>query len=214
VCVAIALVALVPRGASAQGVLERLNLDRLQLVSLGASAGPIRPSQVVSTTIYAVGADYGEITRGIRIVFGVSYWRSQYTDRVVEDFAATLERNIVNGTAITRIVPSRISLFDVTFNTEFRWMRPSATALKPFLGLGVSAHVMNAEGDLIEGTFMETSLDNIASGVFLTAGLQLRPVSHFGLEGALRGDLLSGVRSLQARGGANYYFGHLRSTTP
>src|SRR5437773_7704605 len=51
-------------------VFQRLNLDKLQLYALGASAGPIMPSQVVSTTVYGLGADYGEISRNWRVIFG------------------------------------------------------------------------------------------------------------------------------------------------
>src|SRR5262245_45350165 len=68
-------------GAAAQpAILRRLNFDRLQLAALGASAGAIQISQVNRTTIYAIGADYGEIAPEWRVVFGVSYWSSRYAD--------------------------------------------------------------------------------------------------------------------------------------
>jgi hypothetical protein len=195
------------RDAGAQpAILRRLNFDRLQLAALGASAGPIRISQVKPTTVYTVGADYGEIAPEWRVQFGISYWGSRYTDAVVQTFVDSLT-SIAGG---SRVEPSPISLYDVTFTMEFRWMHTYSGEVKPFLGIGLAGHVINAEGRLIDGTFVERALDNIAAGVVGSAGGQLRLFRHFGLEASVRGDLLSGFRSLQLRAGGNYLFGHIR----
>src|SRR5262249_48377881 len=72
---------------SAQGggdLFERFNLDKLQLQSLGAGAGRIFPSQVMPTTIFAFGADYGEIAPAWHVIFGVTYWESRFRDEVVQ----------------------------------------------------------------------------------------------------------------------------------
>ena len=192
---------------------ERFNLDKLQLVSLGASVGRILPSQVEPTTLFAGSADYGEITKNWHIVFGISYWESRYRDNVVRTFIDSLEKSLdPPGQAIVN--QSRINLYDATFSAEGRYMPTYSGELKPFLGLGFAAHVINAEGRLINGTFIERSLDNIAAGVYLTGGVGLRVLRHFGLEGAARADLLSGFRSTQLRAGGVYYFGRVRSTQP
>jgi hypothetical protein len=197
--------------AAQPAIIRRLNLDRLQLAALGASIGPIRVSQTNPSTIYAVAADYGEISPEWRVVFGVSYWESHYTDAVVQAFVDSLNTVPVGSPGSARIEPSPISLYDVTFSMEFRWMHSYSGELKPFLGIGLAGHVINAEGKLINGTFVERSLDNIAAGLIGTAGGQLRLLRHFGIEASLRGDLLSGFRSLQARAGGNYVFGHVRA---
>ena len=105
---------------------------------------------------------------------------------------------------------SPVSVYDVTFSTEARYTPTYSGELKPYLGLGLAAHVINAEGKLVNGTFVERSLDNIAAGAFITAGVSLKIFSHFGVEGGARADLLSGFRSTQIRAGASYYFGHIR----
>ena len=195
--------------AAQPAVLRRLNFDRLQLAALGASMGAIRISQTNPTTIYAVGADYGEIAPDWRVVFGVSYWDSHYTNAVVQTFVDSLN-SYVGAAGTRRVEPSPIELYDVTFSMEFRWMHTYSGELKPFLGLGFAGHVINAEGKLINGTFVERALDNIAAGLIGSAGGQLRLVRHFGIEASVRGDLLSGFRSVQARAGGNYLFGHIR----
>jgi hypothetical protein len=199
----------VSTSAAAQpSILRRLNFDRLQLAALGASAGAIQISQVNRTTIYAIGADYGEIAPEWRVVFGVSYWHSRYSDVVVQTFTDSLNSYI--GGSGPRVQPSPVSLYDVTFSMEFRWMPTYSGEIKPFVGVGLAGHVIDAEGKLINGTFVERALDNIAAGVIASAGTQLRLLRHFGIEGIVRGDLLSGFRSLQVRAGGNYFFGHVR----
>lgn len=211
--VTFAAVVATPTALQGQPLFDRLNLDKLQLVSLGAGYGKILPSQVEPTSIYSLQADYGEIARSWRVVFGVSYWESRYRDNVVQTFVDTLNQSSSNP-AGPQIQASRINLYDVTFGTEARYTPTYSGELKPYLGVGFAAHVINAEGKLVNGTFVERSLDNIAAGVFVTAGVALRVVSHFGIEGGVRADLLSGFRSTHARAGASYYFGHIRGRQP
>lgn len=78
----------------------------------------------------------------------------------------------------------------------------------------MAAHVINAEGQLVDGTFVERALDNIAAGLFVSAGISIKVVRHFGIEGGGRVDLLSGFRSAQVRAGGAYYFGHIRVPNP
>jgi len=75
--------------------------------------------------------------------------------------------------------------------------------------------VINAEGKLIKGTFVERSLDDIAAGLLITGGVSFKLLKHIGVEGSVRGDLLSGFRSWQGKVGGTYYFGrmHARGTT-
>jgi hypothetical protein len=189
---------------------DRLNLDKLQLVSLGAGYGRIFPSQAEPAAAFSLAADYGEIASSWRVVFGASYCQSRYRDEVVQTFVDTLNGNAAGPSVQPHIQASRISLYDVTFSTEARYTPTYSGELKPYLGFGLAAHVINAEGKLVNGTFVERALDNIAAGVFITGGVSVKLVNHFGIEGGLRADLLSGFRSTQARAGAAYYFGHIR----
>ena len=75
----------------------------------------------------------------------------------------------------------------------------------------MAAHVINAEGKLIKGTFVERALDDISAGLFLTGGVSFKLLKHIGVEGSVRGDLLSGFRSSQARVGGTYYFGRMHA---
>lgn len=212
---ALALLAAGVRNAAAQTQPnDRFNLDKLEITSLGAAVGRILPSQVEPTTLYAVQADYGDIAPGLHIVFGTSYWESRFRDAVVQDFVDSLKKSLVDPSGTATIAPSRVTLYDVTFGTELRYTPVYSGEIKPFIGAGLAAHVINAEGKLIKGTFVERSLDDIAAGLFITGGVSFKLLKHIGVEGTLRGDLLSGFRSMQARAGGTYYFGRMHARGP
>ena len=212
----LAVLLVAARTASAQEkATDHFSLDKLEIVSLGASIGKIAPSQVEPTTLYAVQADYGEVAPGWHVVFGTSYWESRFRDRVVREFVDSLKKSLSDPSGVATILPSEVRLYDVTFATELRYTPVYSGELKPFIGAGISAHVINAEGKLIKGTFVERSLDDIAAGLLLSGGLSFKLLKHIGVEGSVRGDLLSGFRSWQGRVGGTYYFGrmHARGTT-
>ena len=163
------------------------------------------------TNIYGISADYGEIAPSWRVNFATSFWSSRYRDAVVNQFVDTL-KNSINGSGT--VEPSRITLYDVTIGGDVRYVPTYSGELKPFLGVGLAAHVINAEGKLIQGTLVERSLDDIAAGFYVVTGVSFRLFKHVGLEGMARADLLSGFRSTQARAGAIYYGGRVRGAPP
>jgi hypothetical protein len=116
-------------------------------------------------------------------VIDVSFWESRYTDAAVAAFLDSLRRSVSDPTNDFSVVNSHVQVYDVIFSAAARWQSSSAVAIRPFIGVGIAAHVVNAEGQLINGTFVERALDNISTG------------------------LLSGFRSLQLRAGALYIFG-------
>ena len=201
------------QGVQAQeGVFERLNLDKLQINSLGVFGGHMIASQLEPTNLIAVQADYGELAPGLRIVFNASYWQSRFRDGVVQAFADSLRKSLSDPTG--QVVASRINLYDVAFGADVRYTPVYSGEIKPFLGIGAAAHVINAEGRLINGTFVERSLDDIATGLYATGGVSFKLFRHLGLEAAARADLLSGFRSTQVRAGTVYYFGGVRKPQP
>jgi len=207
------LVALaLPLRARAQdtSLVQRLGLDRLQFISVGTSVGRVAPSQVVPAQIYAFSTDYGELARNWHAVFDVSFWASRYTDAAVGAFVDSLRKSVVDPTSDDSFLTSRVQVYDITFSGSVRWQRSAPVAVRPFAGFGIAAHVINAEGSLINGTFVERALDNVSTGAFVNAGILFRPWGRLVFEAQGRADVLSGFRSLQFRAGALYLFGPSR----
>jgi len=199
--------------AAAQPGFDAIALDRLQIQSLGLSAGWVNPSQLLPTKVYALQTEYGPVAAGWRATFGISFWDSRFRDGVVQTFVDSLQKSVTEPTA--RVEPSRITVYDVTFGLGLHYTPPNLNGdVRPYFGFGAAAHGINAEGKLINGTFVERSLDEIAGGLFVNAGVTVRLIRHFGLEASVRGDMLSAFRSIQARVGGNYYFGRVRVMQP
>ena len=199
--------------AIAQPGFDSIALDRLQIQSLGLSAGWVAPSQVYPTTLYALQTEYGPVAAGWRAYFGASFWDSRFRDGVVQTFVDSLQKSVSQPTA--QVLPSLIHVYDVTFSLGLHYTPPTMNGdVRPYFGFGAAAHVINAEGKLINGTLVERSLDEIAAGLFVNAGVTIRIIRHFGLEGSVRADMLSAFRSTQARIGGNYYFGRVRVIQP
>lgn len=183
------------------------------MTSLDVDVGRVRPNLTVPATVFGLGADYGPLTPTLRLRFEVGYWESRLTDGVVKAFTDSLLRRVVVDPGHDDVtVPTRVSLYDVMLGTSVRWMPKQATVVQPFVGAGVALHVINAEGPLIDGTFVERLFDNVSTGLFAEGGLLLKPLPSVGITGRLRGDLVNGFRALSLRAGGVYYFGPLRST--
>lgn len=189
-----------------------MQLDRLQLVSLGVGAGSIAPSQVDKTTVFGLSADYGELSPAWRLQFRITYWESKFKQEVVQEFADTLRASLIDPSATT-VRTSPISLYDAAFGLGARRLLMPGADLTPFFTAGFAGHVINAEGDFIKGTFVERALDDIAVGVFGEVGFRARILRRVMVEASGRGDLLSGFRSMQWMATGSYYFGEARIET-
>jgi outer membrane protein W len=199
------LAASVPRPLAAQAgtFLERLNLDRLQLTALGAGAGVVRPAQLETTEVYELHSDYGTIAGNWNVAFTTSFWQTRYQSSVVAAFARQIEQS-TNPPSI--VVPSEVTVSDIALGAEGRWRPRPTSFLRPYLGIGMAAHVINTEGELIDGTFIENALDYITGGVSGSAGVDVQLFEHFTVGGQARYDLLSGIRFGSARLTATYIF--------
>jgi hypothetical protein len=178
-------------------------------VSLGLGAGSIVPSQVDRTRVFGLSADYGQLSPAWRLQFRITYWESKFRQSVIDQFADTLQRSLVDPGATT-VKRSPISIYDAAFGLGARRLLVPTGDFTPFFTAGLAGHVINAEGDFIKGTFVERALDDVAAGVFGEVGLRATVLRRLLVEGSVRGDLLSGFRSVQWMATASYYFGEAR----
>lgn len=206
-CVAALGIALVARAAPAQeGWLERLGIDRLRFTALGAQVGAVSPYGIEPTTSWSLQADYGEISPSWRVVVHATYWGSRFRDRFVREFADSLENAVSDPTGDARVVLGDITVSDIALGLEIRRTYLSSAVIRPYLGGGITTHVVNADGRLIDGTFVERATDVIAVGVSAAAGFQVRPIRHIALDAQGRYDFLSLARFASLRVGASYFF--------
>ena len=206
--IAAAASALLAAPAAAQdspGLFERLNLDKLKLTAFGASMGAVAPTSIEPTVSVSLHADYGEIAPRWRVVFSATYWGSKYRDDVVARLESKLRERIVDTTRTAQFALGGITVSDIAVGGDLRWS-PRTHGLRPYIGGGALAHVVNAEGKAIQGTLIENSLDNIALGFGAVTGVDVTFARHLGIGLQGRFDLTSGVRYGSLRAVGTYYF--------
>ena len=215
VLVAVAIVAVAtPRAISAQSLFERLNLDRLRLTALGASAGPVKASRAETAQSFGVHADYGYIARSWRVVFSATYWGSHFRDEYVQELEDRVRGHIIDPSGDDTVDFGQINVSDIALELDMRYTPSPGTAVRLYAGGGVGAHIVNAESPFINDTFVESALDNISAGFAAFAGFDTEPVGRlsFGVQG--RVNLLSNLRYWSGRALITYFFGSQPPSSP
>jgi opacity protein-like surface antigen len=189
-------------------IFERLNLDRLRFGALGAAVGAIRPSKAEPTASYTVQADYGEIAPGWRVLFTATYWNSDLKQKYLDALTDSLSLSITDPTNDYSLDLGRVGLSDIALvaDVHFAPRRYALGPLQPYLGGGIGAHVVNAEGRAINGTLIEQALDNITTGVAAMAGADLTIFRKITVGAQARFDLLSAARFASVRAVGSYMF--------
>jgi hypothetical protein len=197
-------------------ILQRFNIDKLRLTALGVSVGAVKPTQVRATESYSLHADYGHIATNWRVIFSATYWGSRYSAKTMRTFEDTLRKVIRDTTGDYELDLGRVDVSDIALATELRWSpaRWSRGFFRPYLGGGLGAHVVNAEGRAISGTFVERALDNITAGILGTAGVDAILLKQVNVGMQARYDLLSGARFGSLRLVGTYVFEPERHTPP
>jgi hypothetical protein len=200
-----------PLAAQAEGSLfERLGIDKLRFTSLGFALGRVNPHGIEPANSYSLQADYGEITPGWRIVFHATYWGSRFRDRNVRAYADSLRNAIYDPTGDAVVLLGNITVSDIALGADARRTYLPNKVIRPYVGGGITGHVVNADGRLIDGTFVERATDILAIGVAGTAGVSAHLIPHIALEAQARYDFLSLARFGSLRVGASYFFDNPR----
>jgi opacity protein-like surface antigen len=131
----------------------------------------------------------------------------------VRAYADSLRNAIFDPTGDARVLLGDITVSDIALGADARRTFLPSAWLRPYVGGGIAAHVLNADGRLIDGTFVERATDVIAIGVAGTVGTSVRLVRHIALDAQARYDFLSLARFGSLRIGASYYFDNPRPRT-
>jgi opacity protein-like surface antigen len=210
-CAVVALLAAAAAPAHAQNIFQRLDLDKLRLEGFGGVVGPVSPSTIVSTQSYGVQADYGEITPHVRVGFSGSFWSSRFTDKTVDQFIQQLELSLADPSDSIKFDRVRVSTISV--EADVRYI-PTSTraAVQPYVGGGLGLHIVNAESKLIQGTFVESALDNIGAGISAIAGVAFLPTHRVSVGLEARYTVLGTLRFGTVRAGGMFHFSRSNTT--
>jgi hypothetical protein len=186
-----------------QGVLNDFSYENLRLSGIQVDVGVLGASQLTGTTVGGVRLDFGRIAPKVRVMLGLSYFRSDFDQEALSRFEARLDSFVNPGTADS-IALGNVRLGDIVGDVDFQFVFPQGRGITAYVGTGVSIHVRNGSGELINETFVEDALDIVTAGLNGTIGFEfnLSPAWRFTLDG--RGVLSSGLSTASLRTGIMY----------
>lgn len=191
--------------ASGQTSLADYDYENLSFRGFSAEWGYIWPTRAEPT--YTIGArvDLGYLGPGLRLIPGVAYWSSDMKDsevrRLERNVDDLLEGQLDPGTEYTGVDLGTIEYSDfiLSMDAHFVWSVP--LDLLTFAGGGLSLHVMDGDGDAIQGTFVEDLLDSVKPGFNIHGGLEYPFSDGFRLYGQGRYELMEDLRYFEVRFG-------------
>ena len=210
--IAVALRMAVP--AAAQELAD-FDYEHLSFRGIGFEAGYL-PSYDIhgvrgETGTWGVRLDLGYLGPGLRISPSVTYWSSPLEHDEVSRIERRIEQLIAREVGRygddTEVDLGEIVWNDlvvgvdshIVWNIPFGWLS--------FLGVGASVHVLDGQGEAINGTFIEDLLDTVRPGVNAHAGLEYPLWKWSRLYWQGRYELTDDLRYFNVRGGLQLMFG-------
>ncbi len=202
--VAVLLTAYPSNRLSSQGVLDQFSYDNLRLSGIQLDLGPLGASELKGTIVGGVRLDYGFIAPRVRVLVGLSYFRSEFDNRARARFEQRIRALVTDPDSNFSVNVGRIFWSDLTGDLDLQYVFPQGRGVTTYVGVGGSVHLRNGSGGAINGTFVEDALDEISAGLNATIGAEfhLSRAWRFTLDG--RGVISSGLSTVSLRSGIMY----------
>jgi hypothetical protein len=205
--VAVLVSALAPGSAEAQDLAD-FDYENLSFRGVGLEWGYLFPTRVEATQSVGIRMDLGYLGPGVRIVPSVSYWSSRFKSSEVQELEDQVGSLIADQTdgPVPPVDLGVIDWSDVVLSLDAQAVWQVPYGVLTFAGLGVSAHVLNGDGEAINGTFVEDLLDSVTAGFNLHAGLEY-PMDRFRPYAAGRYEIQGDLQYFEIRLGGQIMFG-------
>jgi hypothetical protein len=193
---------------AAQDVAD-IDYEHLAFRGFAFEFGYLWPDRVEATESYGVRLDMGYAGPGLRIVPSVTYWKSALQASEIFDFEERVRDLIAqqNGGVRPTLDLGTISYTDVALGIDGHVVWKLPLDLLTFGGLGVSAHVINGGGAVIQGTFVEDLIDSVEPGFNLHLGAEYPVTDRMRIYTTGRYEVTPGLRYFQVRGGWQFMTG-------
>ncbi len=168
---------------------------------------PLGASELKGTIAGGLRLDYGFIAPHVRVLLGLSYFRSEFDNNARTRFQNRIRALVNDPDSNFTVNVGRIFWSDLTGDLDLQYVIPQGRGVTTYAGLGLSLHLRNGSGPAINGTFVEDALDELNAGLNATIGAEfsLSRAWRFTLDG--RGVVSSGLSTVSLRSGIMYRFG-------
>lgn len=199
----LALVCLLAPGRVAAQDLADLDYENLAFRGFGFDWGYLWPTRVERTASVGMRFDMGYAGPGLRIVPSLTYWSSPLQRgeiRELEDRIGSLIADQTGGPP-PALDLGQIEWRDIAIGVDAHVVWDSLFDVLTFGGLGVTAHVLDGDGDAITGTFIDDLLDSVTAGFNLHLGAEYPVTPRFRLYTIGKYEVLSDIQYFTARVG-------------
>jgi len=188
--------------AAQQGI-AAYDYENLGLRGVGAEISAVFPTDVKSTFGLGARLDFGYLGPHVRTLFRAAWWSSDLEDGEVVRLATQIADLVEEQTGSRPdLTLGKIERQAVSLGLDFDWMPLTESLVRPYAGVGLELYVLSGNGDAIDHTFVDESLDLLTGGVSGIVGLEFDAGRYVTVFGEARGALTSNLRSLGLVAGA------------
>lgn len=190
----------------AQSVLDQFSYDNLQPTGLRAELGILGASRLRGALVGGFRFDAGNIAPRVRVLLGLSYFRANFNQRSLNEFATKVRALVSDPDSNFTVNVGQITWSDLVGDLDLQYAFPQSRTLTTFLGAGVGVHLRHASGGAINGTFIQDALDGLFPAVNVTAGAEVRVAPQLAVSFEGRGVVSDGLSSISLTAGIMYRF--------
>lgn len=200
------LTAYPPNRLMAQGVLDQFSYDNLQPTGLRFELGALGASRLRGAMAGALRFDAGNIAPRVRVLLGLSYFRSDFSQQSLNDFANKIRALVHDPDSNFTVNVGQIRWSDLAGDLDLQYAFPQSQTLTTFLGVGVGVHLRHGSGSAIDGTFVQDALDGLFPAANVTVGVEARFTPALALSAEGRGVVSQGLSTASLSVGLMYRF--------
>jgi hypothetical protein len=189
-----------PAALAGQDIAD-IDYEHLSFRGFGIELGYVWPDRVDPAPTYGVRLDLGYAGPGLRVTPTLTYWRSHLEAAEIAEFEDRIADLVAEQNLGVRPVLDlgtiRYSDLAIGLDTHVVWALP--LNLLTFGGVGVTAHVIDGGGSVIDGTFIEDLLDSVEPGVNLHLGAEYPVTNRMRLYASGRYEVTPDLRYFNVR---------------
>jgi hypothetical protein len=193
---------LAPCPAAGQDLAD-LDYEHLAFRGFGFDWGYLWPTRVERTGSIAMRVDMGYAGPGLRIMPSIAYWSSPLQRSEIAELEDRIAALIADqtGEPAPALDLGRIDWRDVAIGLDAHVVWDSLFDVLTYGGLGVTAHILDGDGDAIAGTFIDDLLDSVTAGFNLHLGMEYPITDRFRIYSLGKYEVLSDFQYFTARVG-------------
>ena len=164
---------LLPAHAAGQDLAD-YDYENLQFRGLGVEFGGVWPTETRPAFSFGIRADMGYVGPNIRIIPSTRFWssslRTSEVDRLADQIIRICEKQ-PGATCPTSLDLGSVQRSDLELAADAHYVFELDAPIRPYVGSGLSLHLLNGRGEFINGTFVEDLLDTVVPGFDVIGGV-------------------------------------------